>query len=585
MDPDGHLRRAEAFRVVRQWHPAFRQVEADADYGVDLNNVDVRKDAITLKRLNGDDIRIPLDKDGNFDLADFGGSKLPPGVATKQKPFTEERVWHMGLVLAAMQLGLDLDKAIIDLPRGTITLASPKVTRVIPVDEHGYFYIDWCIPPTDQRLTKESIESLLAQNLARLQNKPTMFTNRWAGKLAVVGSSGQLGNNLTDQGATPLATATLLVGEHWNVANSLLLGRFVTRSSLATDALLIAVFTLITALYMWRFGVLASTIASLATVLGYIGITFAVYNSYRYWLPIAYPIVGAALLTYVSLVAWKVLFEQAERRRITSVFGTVVSTKIMDELLASGHLSVGGVRREITVMFADVRGFTELTDRSQESALDYVRKNKLTGRDAESLFDQRAAETLETVNTYLGVVADTVITHDATLDKFIGDCVMCFWGAPLPMLNHATACVQAAIAAQRAVADLNREREAENRKRETENTQRTAVGQEPLPILPVLMLGTGINTGIATAGLMGSAAKTKNYTVFGREVNLASRLESLSGRGHIYIAQTTYEHLQRDDPALAKTCIELPPQRVKGISSEVKVFEVPWEPTAAQPTT
>src|SRR5207247_9440457 len=69
-----------------------------------------------------------------------------------------------------------------------------------------------------------------------------------------------------------------------------------------------------------------------------------------------------------------------------------------------------------------------------------------------------------------------------------------------------------------------------------------------LPMLPLLLLGSGINTGMATAGLMGSVVETKNYTVFGREVNLASRLESASGRGRIFIGETTYERLLRDHP-------------------------------------
>jgi class 3 adenylate cyclase len=95
-------------------------------------------------------------------------------------------------------------------------------------------------------------------------------------------------------------------------------------------------------------------------------------------------------------------------------------------------------------------------------------------------------------------------------------------------------------------------------------------------MLPILFLGSGINTGMATVGLMGSAAEMQNYTVFGREVNLASRLENVSGRGRVFIGQATFEHLLRDDPALAATCVELPPRDLKGFRSAVKAYEVPW---------
>ena len=179
-------------------------------------------------------------------------------------------------------------------------------------------------------------------------------------------------------------------------------------------------------------------------------------------------------------------------------------------------------------------------------------------------------------------MADTIIEYDAVLDKFIGDCVMAFWGAPTPHPRHAVACVRAAIAAQRAIYDFNEQRVLENRNRELENQGRVSAGLPPKQMLPLLLLGSGINTGMATAGFMGSAAKTRNYTVFGREVNLASRLEGLSGRGRIFISETTHKHLLRDDSELAATCILQPPQNVKGIAAALNVYEVPWRrPTDA----
>jgi adenylate cyclase len=160
-----------------------------------------------------------------------------------------------------------------------------------------------------------------------------------------------------------------------------------------------------------------------------------------------------------------VVFEQTERRRVKSIFSKIVSPKIVNELLAAETLSLGGARREITVFFADVRGFTELTDTSQERVADFVRSRNLTGEAAEACFDAQAKETIDTVNLYLGVVADTVIKQDGTLDKFIGDCVMAFWGAPTPNPKHALACVRAAIEAQRAVYQLNQQRSTENKNR------------------------------------------------------------------------------------------------------------------------
>ena len=153
---------------------------------------------------------------------------------------------------------------------------------------------------------------------------------------------------------------------------------------------------------------------------------------------------------------------------------------------------------------------------------------------------------------------------------------MAFWGAPSPDPKHAVNCVIAAIDAQRAVHRLNEERGSENARREEENKDRAAAGKPPLPLLPQLALGTGINTGTMTVGLMGSDAHILNYTVFGREVNLASRLEGVSGRSRIIIGHETYEELCRHVPELAAVCIALEPVTVKGFRQPVKVHEVPW---------
>jgi adenylate cyclase len=318
-------------------------------------------------------------------------------------------------------------------------------------------------------------------------------------------------------------------------------------------------------------------------VAAYVAIAFSVYVHSRYWLPVAVPVLGA-FLACLSLIAWRVVFEEAERRRVRSLFAKMVSPKIVNELLATKTLSLGGARREVTVFFADVRGFTQLTDSAEERAVEHVRRYNLTGAAAEACFNEHARQTLETVNLYLATVADLIIKNDGTLDKFIGDCVMAFWGAPTANPHHARACVHTAIQAQRAVYELNLRRVAENEKRQAENLTRTASGAELVPLLPVLTLGSGVNTGLAAAGLMGSAeAESLSYTVFGREVNLASRLEGASGRGRIFITQSTYQHLLRDDPALAQTCVLLEPVQMKGFRLPVTVYEVPWRLPGAEP--
>jgi class 3 adenylate cyclase/CHASE2 domain-containing sensor protein len=582
-DPDGVLRRAKAFDTYRNWHFAFRQLEADPEYGVDLSKGRIESNHVVLPRANGDDIRVPLDGDGNFDPSTLW-SNLPEALAAKAKPFTEDRIWHMGIVLAARQLNLDLAHADVNLAVGRIALHGPNgVERIIPVDQNGYFYIDWRLKPNDPHLTQAPIEDLLLQDAKRLRGQTNELANRFAGKIVMVGSIAT-GNDLRDEGATPLDPASFLVSEHWNVANSVLTGRFIQRSSLAIDLLILIVSGIITALLIWNLPVRLGTGLVLVFAAAYLALATLLYIHFRYWLPLVLPLIGTSAVTYALLVAWRAIFEQAEQRRVKSVFSRMVSPNVMQEVLQAKTLQLGGARREVTILFADVRGFTEFTDKSQDKAIAYITENKLSQEAAEAYFDEQARETLDTVNTYLALVADQVKKHDGTLDKYIGDCVMAFWGAPTFIEKQALCCVRAAIDAQRAVFELNKKRVEENQKRELEDMARASAGTTPKPLLPILLLGTGINTGMATAGLMGSEEDRFNYTVFGREVNMASRLESLSGRGRILISETTHNHLLRDDPVLAAACVVLPDlQKLKGFGAAVKVYEVPWRIPGSSP--
>lgn len=574
-DADGVLRRAKAFRDYRHWHPVFKQ--AEKDYGFDLNNSRIEPDRIVLLRSDGEEVQVAIGADNTFSLADFVGTNLPPGLAARARAFEVERVWHMGIVLAASELQLDLAGAEVNLSQGRITFRGPGgLQRTLPVDRDGYFYINWELTAADRRLRQEAIENLLGQDLARLEDKIEGLTNRWGGRLVVVGSSAT-GNNLTDRGATPLEQDTLLVSKHWNVANSIIMDRFVRRTSAATDCGLLVLLGFATAVLTWRLRAIWAAGSLLLLALGYCAVAVGLFVQTRQWVPLALPVVLAMFLHYGLLVTYRVVFEQRERRRLRSMFDKMLSPHVAREVLKMDKLALGGSRREITVLFADIRGFTALTDNTHEQAVRTVAEGKLRGAAAEAVFDEHAREALDTVNHYLSLVADVVRQHDGTLDKYIGDCVMAYWGAPTPNRNHALQCVRAAIGAQRAILEFNRQREEENRRREHDSATRLKAGVPARPGLPILDLGIGVNSGVAIAGLMGSEAHELSYTVFGREVNLASRLETISGQSRIVIGEATYQELLRVEPVLASSCVELEATRPKGFKQPVRIYEVAWQ--------
>ena len=570
-DSDGVLRRIKSFSL--KWHPAFKS--AARQLGINLEAARIEPGKILLPLAGGTNFTVTLDRDGNFDLADFVGSEIPRGWKRHDQPF--ERIWDLGIVMAAQDLQLDLSRAEINLSQGEIVLRGANgVRRTIPVDAIGYFYINWQLPATSASLARAPIEDLLKQDKLRLMGQTNALRDNFRGKLVVIGSAAT-GNDLSDHGATPLENDTLLVSKHWNVANSIITGRFIHRASLPLEIEIVILLGGLTALLTWQLRAVAGSAAVLLLLLAYAGAATWMFTQFRFWLPVVYPLGGAVLLQHGILLVHRVVFEEQDKRRVKSVFSKLVSPEVVNELLQAEKLSFGGARREVTVFFADVRGFTTFTDQLQEEVAEYVRSHNPDLETAEKIYEESARETLEIVNLYLAAVADAVKNHGGTLDKYIGDCVMAFWNAPVPNEKHALAAVEAAIEAQRAIANLNEKRLAQNLPREAENCARVAAGLPPKPLHVALQLGTGINTGTVTVGLMGSDQHILNYTIFGREVNLASRLEGVSGSGRIIISDTTYYQLLRHSPVLASICTELFPVQVKGIKNAVRIYEVPWK--------
>ena len=497
------------------------------------------------------------------------------GVLRRALPYRDDpeqgRIWHLGIVLAARAMGFDLENAAVTRDRITLN-GKNGLTRSIPLQSDGSFLINWSLAWNDERIALASYEEVVEGRSGV----------DWRDKLVVVGSIGS-GNNISDVGATPVSKTTYLVSKHWNIVNSILTGQFIERSGFAVTIILIILCAVLGAVLTLKERVFLSIAAVLVSVAVYIGVCWFLFVQSLYWLPMVLPL-SALLTSHVGLVTCRLVFEQSEKRRVRAVFSRIVSPDVVNELLNAEKLSLGGARREITIFFADVRGFTEMTDSVQARAEEYIRNNQLSPEEAEAYYDKVARESLETVNLYLATIADIIKKYNGTLDKYIGDCVMAFWGAPTANKQHALCAVRAAIEAQRAIYQLNVERFNENNRRKEENKVLEAEGKPPRELLPLLTLGTGINSGAATVGLMGSDAHILNYTVFGREVNLASRLESLSGRSRIIIGESTFLEIQRDDPELAATCILQPAVTVKGIRGNLKVYEVPWKQQAPAAT-
>jgi len=578
-DADSVLRRDRAFQEYRLWDPAINQAAAALAWNLPKTMEDSVQHKITfVSRLNGEKWSFPTDDQGRITTNLIAPGQARSGV--KIVPYQKFRAWSMGILLAAHELKLDLEHP--EIEPGRITLHGPNgLTRSIPVDDQNYFYIDWSLAQNDAQVPQMPFEFLLAALVNRNHGQPT--NDYWKDRVAVVGSQAT-GNDLADVGATPLASSTFLVTKHLNVARSVITGRFVRPTPLALNLALIVAVGILSAWITWVVELAFNgTLLMLAFAVLYSALCAWLYVQWRVWVPMVLPLVGAGFATHVGGLIYRVRFEQTQKKLIQQHFSRVLSPDVVNQLLQKERIETDGQRLEITIYFADVRGFTELTDSTQARADAYVKEHRLTGADVEAYFDAQAKATLETVSTYLGLLADIVKSHNGTLDKYIGDCVMAFWGAPLPNPHHALDAVRAAIEAQRAMSELNLERQRKNQQREEDNRMRARNGMPLLPVLPVLSMGTGINTGVAIVGFMGSATHQVNYTAFGREVNLASRLEGVSGHGRIIIGEATHAALKRDDPQLAGKCLDWGLRQVKGFREPVRIYEVRWQPEAGLP--
>jgi class 3 adenylate cyclase/CHASE2 domain-containing sensor protein len=584
-DSDGILRRDLPYKDYRDWHTIIRRVAPQR--GFILNKTEVTSSNVVFYRSSynisatgekkAEMVVVPLDREGMIDTTNMGIVPVPAGMPEKFKPFTMYRAWSLGLMLAARELGVDLNNATIE-PNRIVLKPKNGAAREIPLESDGSFYIEWSLPVNDPRLTVAAFDDVLECRVKRESGQPVPkeWDDKFKNKLVIIGSTAT-GNDLSDRGPTSLDSATFLVSKHWNVANSIITGRFVKTTPTAIKLLLIVLMGALASFVTWRIArPFHGLMLFLCVAAAYVSLAFILHLQFRIWVPIILPVFFSGLVTTGVTLAYRVLVEQTERKRIKTVFSKVVSPVIVNELLKTEGVRVDGVRRRITVYFADVRGFTELTDTMQQQADAYLRDHKMSPEESEAYLSEQARETLNTVSTYLTIIADTIKHRNGTFDKYIGDCVMAFWGAPIANPRHAVDCVTAAIDAQRGLATMNEQRKAENARRAEENVQRAATNLPLLPLLPVLSMGSGINTGDAVVGEMGSAEQT-NYTVFGREVNLASRLEGVSGHGRIIIGESTYLDLKQFDPALAATCVELPPHEVKGFRTAVKIYEVPWK--------
>lgn len=331
-----------------------------------------------------------------------------------------------------------------------------------------------------------------------------------------------------DLRTTPFEKALPGVEIHAAVINNLLNQDFKIAPDILTyveDLFIILVISIFLGFVLPRLSAISGAFIALITMVAVIWLNFYFFQK-GVWLNLVFPLMSA-VGTYTTITVYRYATEEKEKRQIKSAFGYYLHPEMVKKLADDpGALKLGGEKKVLTAFFSDIEGFSTFSEKMQPEEL------------------------VSFLNVYLTEMTNIAYQYDATVDKYIGDAIVSFYGAPVPFEDHAIRACHSAIDMQLRLAELRAEWHKQG--------------------LPEVRMRIGLNTGPMVIGNMGSQSRF-NYTMMGDTVNLAARLESQCKAYSIYlmIGEETYN--QAKD---AIDCRFLDYLVVKGKTKPVKVYEL-----------
>lgn len=394
----------------------------------------------------------------------------------------------------------------------------------IPIDEQANMLVNFMGPPSFA--SPGARQTFPIRSYAGYSsNPPGPDPNTWP-------STRALGNKIIMVGAFTRGIAAdhkptpygLMYGVevHANALNTILMDNFLHHVPYWINLLILAGLVLITAFFVSRLSTIWAFIVSLVLVFALFLTSSLVFDRYDYIVNFTTPAL-ATIFTFLSVVVYRVMTEEKDKKRIRNMFGTYVSPKVVDQILDNPP-ELGGVDKEITVFFSDIRGFTTIS---------------------ESMTPQ---ELVKILNRYLTAMTDIILKYEGTLDKYEGDAIMSFWGAPVEQTDHALRACKASVEQIKALDEVN----------------------ATLPSDQQLDIGIGLNSGKMTVGNMGSYQRM-DYTLIGDNVNLGARLEGTNKEYQTRIIMSEYTYGLVSDYVIAR---ELDNIRVKGKHKPVLIYEL-----------
>lgn len=384
--------------------------------------------------------------------------------------------------------------------------------RKIPILDNGYAFINYCGP-------WGTFPLISAADLLKGRVKEDL-----KGSIVEIGATA---TGINDIRPTPFDRVSPGANINANIVENVLSNNFLTLAPNYFNYILM----LVLAMLMWylvpRLTPIQSTVVFMLLFPGYVIIACLFFSYLNTVLNLIYPSL-AMVLTFLMLTTYKFRTEVRHSRYMKQMFQSMVAPAVVDEIMKlPAGIELGGEEKELTVMFSDIRGFTTYSEKHTPH------------------------EVVAILNEYLTQMTNLIFQTEGTLDKYIGDAIMAFWGAPGTQRDHAYRACSTTLG----MVDLLHS--VLHPKWEIEGKQR-------------LDIGIGLNTGPMVVGFVGSQS-IKNYTLIGDAVNLGARLEGTTKEYHveIIIAESTY--LQVKDDML---CRELDLIKVKGKNEPIRIYEL-----------
>jgi adenylate cyclase len=344
------------------------------------------------------------------------------------------------------------------------------------------------------------------------------------GKIVLVGVTSEIERDVYQ---VPISNQAMPGVEiHANLVQSILTRDFLYYQDDISAIGVMVAFALVAGVLLFRFRIHVATILLLVLIAGYI--FFSIYYMFDLGIimNIVYPSLSVTIL-YTAIVVIYYRTEEKSRKWITSIFGKYVSPVVIDNLIKNPErLKLGGERRNITLFFSDIRGFTSISEKLDPEEL------------------------VRLLNEYLSEMTKIIMNNQGLVDKFMGDAIMAFWGAPIEQSDHAEKACLSSLEMINKLKDLQEKWKKEG--------------------IPSFNIGIGLNTGDAIVGNMGSFDRF-DYTAMGDNVNLASRLEGLNKfyGTNIIISENTYNIVKNKFETRKLDAV-----RVKGKKKPILIYEL-----------